>query len=169
MDRDKQRKAVSEVVDLMLLGDSVVVNYRKKMGGEEGEAYQESLDMKDRLMFAHILGMMVAHLDQQEAQAKALEAQAKAQEIQRAQVEQALKADEQVASQARSQQKVQLDPDRTEQEFMELLRLNKVSVNTAGRVLGAMLNTLEGQRMLQVLLWQSVQGHRAAGGQAGGG
>ena len=164
MEREKQRKAVNEVVDLMMLGESVVANFRKEMGAEEeeGGGYNEPLDMKDRLMFAHTLGMMLAHMEQKEAQEKATA-------VQRDQVERALKADEAAAATQRDQRKVMLDPARTEDEFLELLRLNKISPNTATRVMGAMLNTLEGQKMLQVLLHQAVNGHRQAEGQLGGG
>ena len=52
------KQMVGDFVDMMLLADDAVALYHKKRGDEDTPTFQEELDIKERMMFAHALAVM---------------------------------------------------------------------------------------------------------------
>jgi len=129
VDADQQLK--EQFVDLMLMADDVRDQYRKRMGHEGEPSFDDALDFKDRLLFANaMMGLRLAYQRAEMAQEVGHPATATV-------------VGEEVHT---------LNPKQVQQEFLSLIRQNKLDEQQAGRIMALMVSTEHGNRMLHVML-----------------
>lgn len=168
--RTFDRQLIVDFVDLMMLGDQIVAEYkrRKEDGGESGSDFMGELDFHDRVGLAStLMGLqtkdaIVGDVEIRRTafeKMKELEALRKAEEAGQAQVAQGQPAFE----------TVRVDPKTVELAFAKLSEENGIPNARARQFVKLLMTTDAGHQMLQLMLHDVVQQQREERKQAKGG
>ena len=156
--RKFSRQMIVEFVDLMMLSDQIVAEYRKRKE-DDGEStnFIEELGFNDRVQLASVLmghQMREAITDDVETRKAAFEHMKALEKIRLA---------EEGGAQAPTQespQVVRLEPEKIEKGFAQLAENHGVPNARARQFVKLLMTTPEGHQMLQLMLYDVVQQHR---------
>jgi len=143
-----REKQLPHFVDLMMLADDAMAEYRMRKG-EEGPGFEE-MDFRERLLFAHAMVAMGVNDRVNKIAAPPPPAAAPPPSA---------PADVPLVPDAEPQLPViavRVDPVKAQEAFALMIAKRRIAVPAAQAVLDALQNTPEGNDMLKLLLYNSV-------------
>lgn len=153
--RKFSKQMIVEFVDLMMLADQIVLEYKSRLNADEGQEFIEELTFQDRVGLAStLMGLQMrdAMTGEAEIRRAAFERMKELQAIQEAEAR-----GEVVQGQPKV---VRLEPGKIERAFSQVAEDHGVPNARARQFVKLLMTTPEGHQMLQLMLHDVVQHQR---------
>lgn len=163
--RSFDRRIIVDFVDLMMLADQIVLEYKARLNPEEGQEFIEELSFQDRVGLAStLMGLQMkdAMVGDAETRKAAFERMKDLQAIAEAEAGGAPQQPQPAP------QVVRLEPDKIERAFSQVAEDHGVPNARARQFVKLLMTTPEGHQMLQLMLHDVVQHQRGEQGKGGG-